>query len=93
VVLFATLNIDNADIPLPPMQGVAEVQELFLAMELELVPSVRSGLPPEAVDLLAVYADEVVQIAVPAQNGSEHVVEWHSIGDRDQADDHRAHVA
>jgi len=78
------------------MQGVAEVQELFLAMEFELLPSVRSGLPPEAVELLAVYADEVVQIAVPAQNGSEHVVEfgqWHSIGDRDQADDHRAHVA
>jgi len=65
-------------------------------MEYELVQSVRSGLSTEAVELLGVYADDVVQIAVPAQNGSEHVVEfgqWHSIGDRDQADDHRAHVA
>jgi hypothetical protein len=52
VVLFATLlNIDNADISLPHMQGVADVQEFFLAMEFELVQSVRSGLPPEAVEL------------------------------------------
>jgi len=39
------------------------------------VQSVRSGLSTEAVELLGVYADDVVQIAVPAQNGSEHVVE------------------
>jgi hypothetical protein len=40
--------------------------------------------------------DDVAQIAVPPENRAEHVVkfvEWHLIGDRDQADDHGAHLA
>jgi hypothetical protein len=39
-------------------------------------------------------ANDVAQIS-PAQNGAEKIVEiWelHLIGDRDQADDHRAHL-
>jgi hypothetical protein len=53
-------------------------------------------LSPEAVELLTVHTDDVAQIAVPPEDSAEHVVEFeerHVIGDRDQADDHRAHLA
>ena len=36
------------------------------------------------------------QIAIPPKNGAKDIVEFrelHLIGDRDQADDHRAHLA
>ena len=39
---------------------------------------------------------DVAQIAVPPKNSAEQVVKFverHLIGDRDQADDHRAHLA
>ena len=42
------------------------------------------------------HTNDVAQIAVPPENRAEHVVklvERHLIGDRDQADDHRAHLA
>jgi hypothetical protein len=63
-------------------------------MQLELVQCFRPHLTPEAVELL--HTNEVAQIAVPTENNAEHVVEFgerHAIGDRDQADDHRAHLA
>jgi hypothetical protein len=56
----------------------------------------RPHLPPEAINFLTVHTNDVAQIAVPPENRAEHVVkfvEWHLIGDRDQADDHRAHLA
>jgi hypothetical protein len=43
-----------------------------------------------------VHTNDVAQIAVPPENREEHVVKFverHQIGDRDQADDHRAHLA
>ena len=78
------------------MQGVADVEELFLPVQLELVQCFRPRLPPEAVELLTVHTNDVAQIAVPPEDNAEHVVEFgerHVIGDRDQADDHRAHLA
>jgi hypothetical protein len=42
------------------------------------------------------HTKDVAQIAVPPENRAEHVmkfVERHLIGDRDQADGHRAHLA
>jgi hypothetical protein len=49
---------------------------------------------------LSIYTQEdtndVAQIAVPPENRAEHVVKFaerHLIGGRDQADDHRAHLA
>ena len=41
------------------------------------------------------WAPRSVQIAVPPENSSEHIVKFverHLIGDRDQADDHGAHL-
>ena len=41
------------------------------------------------------HTNDVAQIAVPPEDHAEHVVEFgerHVIGDRDQADDHRAHM-
>ena len=64
-------------------------------MQLELVQRLRARLSPETAELLTVHPNDVAQIAVPAENSAEHVVQFgerHVIGDRDQADDHRAHV-
>jgi len=41
------------------------------------------------------HTNDVTQIAVPPEDNAEHVVEFgerHVIGDRDQADDPRAHL-
>ncbi len=78
------------------MQGVADVEELFLPVQLELVQCFGPRLPPEAVELLTVHMNDVAQITVPPEDNAEHVVEFakrHVIGDRDQTDDHRAHLA
>jgi hypothetical protein len=56
----------------------------------------RPRLPPEAINFLTVHTNDVAQIAVPPENRAEHVVKFverHLIGNRDQADDHRAHLA
>jgi hypothetical protein len=53
------------------------------------------GFPAEAVELLTMDENDVAQIAPPAQNGAEDIVEiWdlHLIRDRDQADDHQTHL-
>ena len=78
------------------MQGVANVEEFFLPVQLELVQCFGPRLPPEAINFLTVHPNDVAQIAVPPENRAEHVVKFverHLIGDRDQADDHRAHLA
>src|SRR5271157_1517833 len=78
------------------MQGVADVEELLLPVQLELVQRFRPRLPPEAINFLTVHTNDVAQIAVPPENRAEHVVKFverHLIGDRNQADDHRAHLA
>ena len=82
-------------VPFPHVQGVANVEKLLLAVQLQFV---KGGLrlPAEAIELLPVDANDVAQIALPAQNGAEDIVEigkLHLIGDRDQADDHRTDVA
>src|SRR6202011_1560951 len=96
VAFDPVLNIQDANVPLPHMQGVADVEELFLPVQLELVQCFGPRLPPEAVELLTVHTNDIAQIAVPPEDRAEHVVEFeerHLIGDRDQADDHRAHLA
>ena len=88
------LNIQDANVPLPHMQRVEDVEELLLPVQLELVQRFRPRLPPEAINFLTVYTNDVAQIAVPPENSAEDVVKFverHLIGDRDQADDHRAH--
>jgi len=52
--------------------------------------------PTKAVELLAVDTNEVTEISVPPENGMEDLVKFweiHLIGDRDQADYHRTHLA
>src|SRR5271165_683177 len=90
------LNIQDANVPLPHMQGVADVEEPFLPVQLKLVQCFRPRLPPEAINFLTVHTNDVAQIAVPPENRAEHAVKFverHLIGDRDQADDHRAYLA
>ena len=60
------------------MQRVADIKELFLAVQFEFVQSFQSRLSPEAVELLTMDADDVAQIAVPVQDGAEDVVESES---------------
>src|ERR1700736_5184385 len=85
----------HGNVLLPHMQGVADVEELLLPVQLELVQRFRPGLPPEAINFLTVHTNDVAQVAVPPENRAEHVVKFaerHLIGDRDQADDPRAHL-
>src|SRR5208283_2859680 len=50
VVAFdPVLNIQDANVPLPHMQGVANVEEFFLPVQLELVQYFGPRLPPEAI--------------------------------------------
>src|SRR5688572_11523129 len=95
VACDSVLNIDDANIPLPHMQRVADVQELFLPMQSEFVQSCGSHLSAEAVELLAVDADDVAQVAIPAENRAKDVVEiaeLQPVGNRDQTDNHGAHL-
>ena len=39
VAFYRVLNIDDADIPLPQMQRVADVEELFLPVQFEFMQS------------------------------------------------------
>src|SRR5882757_11213776 len=77
VVAFdPVLNIQDAKVPLPHMQGVADVEELFLPVQLELVQCFGPRLPPEAVELMTVHTNDVAQITVPPEDNAEHVVEF-----------------
>jgi hypothetical protein len=90
------LDIDNPDIPFPHVDCVANIQEFLLAMQLEILQRLRSRGAAEAVELLAVDAKDVIQVAAPAQDGAEDFVKFDQfqiIRDRDQADDHGAQVA
>jgi hypothetical protein len=42
--------IQDANVPLPHVQGVADVEELLLPVQLKLVQCFRPRLPPEAVE-------------------------------------------
>ena len=88
-------DIHHPHVPLPHVQGVANVEELLLAVQLELVEGLGLRLPAEAVELLPMDTNNKAQITPPSQNGAEDIVkvwELHLIGDRDQANDHRAHM-
>ena len=83
-------------VPFPHVQGVANVEKLLLAVQLQFVKGFGLRLPAEAIELLPVDANDKAQIILPAQNGAKDIVEiWelHLIGNRDQADYHRAHLA
>ena len=69
------LNVENADLPLPQVQGVADIKELFLPVRLELVQCFRPRVPAKTVELLPVDADNVAQIVILSKNGPEDVVE------------------
>jgi len=79
----------------PQVQSVADVQELLLAVELELVQGFRPSVPSKAIELLPVYTDDVSQIAIPAKNRPEDVVEFGQpelVRDLHHPDHHRIHV-
>jgi len=95
IILYPVLNIEDPDIPLPHVQGVADIKEFFLSMELQFVKGFRPRLAAKAVELLPVDANDVSQIAVPAEDGSDHSVEFweiHVIRHREKADDHGAYL-
>ena len=95
VIFQALLNIDDSNIPLPHVQGVTDVEELFLPVKLEFMQGFGPCLPSKAVELLTVDADEVAQIAIPSENGAHDFMkfgELHVVGYLDEADDHGAHL-
>ena len=57
------------------MQRVAYVAELFLPAQLEVLQTFRLRDAAEAIEFLAARAKDVPQIAVPAENGAEDIVE------------------
>ena len=54
VVTFRPLNVEDSDIPFPHVQHVADVEKLFLPVELQLVQGLRPRFPAEAVELESV---------------------------------------
>ena len=78
------------------MQGVTDIEELFLPVKLEFMQDFGSCLPSKAIELLTVDANDVAEIAIPAQNGAHDVMEFWElqvVRYRDEANDHRAHLA
>ena len=95
VTFHSLLNVDHSDIPLPSMQRVADREELFLAVKFEFAQGFGSCLPPEAVELLSVNAEDVAEIALPSENGAHEVMEFGKlqvVGYREEANDHRVHL-
>jgi hypothetical protein len=88
--------IHEASQPIPQLQGVVAGFGQSALWQGLATSAVRPRLPPEAINFLTVHTNDVAQIAVPPENRAEQAVkfvEGHLIGDRDQADDHRAHLA
>src|SRR5260221_1551795 len=96
VIFSSFLNVQDSNIPLPQIQGVSDVKELFLSAQFEFVQAFRSCFPAEAVELLTVDTNDIAEIAVPPEDGAKYFVEFWElqlIGDRYQADDHWADLA
>ncbi|MBV9033591.1 MAG: hypothetical protein JO182_03770 [Acidobacteriaceae bacterium] len=64
-------------------------------MKFEFAQGFGSCLPPEAVELLSVNAEDVAEIALPSENGAHEVMEFGKlqvVGYREEANDHRVHL-
>ena len=67
-----------------------------LSVQLKMSKRLRSCAASEAVELLAVNANEVAEIAAPTQDGMENImkpVEMRAVRNRYQRDNHRTNVA
>ena len=65
-------------------------------MQLEISKRLGSSAAAEAVELLAVNANEIAEIAGPAQDGVENIMqaeEIRAVRNRYQSDNHRTNVA
>ena len=60
-------DIHHPHVPLPHVQGVANVEELLLAVQLELVEGLGLRLPAEAVELLPMDTNNKAQITPPSR--------------------------
>src|ERR1019366_8380394 len=69
VLLRSLLNVEDLNVPLPHMQSVANVEELFLPVQSELVQGFATCRPPKAVELLGLDTKDVAQIATPPEDG------------------------
>ena len=65
-------------------------------MQLKISKRLRSCAAAEAVELLAVNANEVAEIAAPTQDGMENImkpVEMRAVRNRYQPDNYRTNIA
>ncbi len=65
-------------------------------MQLKISKRLRSSAAAEAVELLAVNANDVAEIAAPAQDGMENIMqpgEIRAVRNRYQPDNHRTNIA
>ena len=77
------------------MQRVADIEKLLLPVQLQLVQGFRTRFATKAVELLAVDANDVAEIDLPAGNNPDHSAEFwkfHLIRHRQKADHHGAHL-
>jgi hypothetical protein len=68
--LCLLLNVEDLNLPLPHMEGVADVEELFLPVQSELMQGAGSRLPTKAVELPGMDTENVAQIVAP-QDGDQ----------------------
>jgi hypothetical protein len=70
------LNVEDADLPLPQVQRVANIQELLLPVKLELVQCLRPRGAVKTVELLTMDADDVPRS--PSQLRMVRKMSWNS---------------
>ncbi len=64
------------DIPLLHVEGVADVEELFLSVEFQFAKRFRQRLRRKLVELWAVDANDVSKVALPSRN----LTNWNRFG-------------
>jgi hypothetical protein len=87
--------IQQPHFPLPEIDSAAGVQEGFGGPQLELTEGSGTCGPAEAVELLAVNAEEKPDV-IPAEDSAEDGIKFvkkERVGHGDNADDHGTHVA
>src|SRR5215471_13964309 len=87
--------VQEPDFPLPEIDRVAGVEEGFAGPQLELAQGFGTRCPAEAIELLAVNAEQEGDV-IPAEDGAEDrikFVEKERVGYGEDADDHGTHIA
>src|SRR5450755_2715122 len=96
IVAFASRFLaQNSHLPFPKIDGRGGVEKRFAGTQLELAQGSGTSGPSKAAELQALHMEDKADV-LPAENGAENLIQFvqrEGVGHRDDADDHRTHVA